>query len=395
MFKMEPRIMIEALRSGVPSKTVGRCFSEARQKTIREVSSHVSAAQRGQSSGMVVKGKYGEGKTHLLQTVAYIADSQNMVVSSVSLSKEAPLDKLHLIYQKLLENTFLPQHWQPGFARELEGMAPNSPEAAEMLSFSSTRLETNKLHFVLRAYLNTDEPDEKFQLLSDLEGDFIAATTLKKIYRRLFGETLRMNVSFSKAKHCGDYLSFMSHLFRQLGYTGWVILFDETELMGRLGKKTRLNAYQNMARFLTPPPSLENTFTLFALSSSYEEDVIEGKREYENLPLCDDPIAVKAVLDTLVRAPQLLPLTRDELASVFSRIRDLHGEAYDWQPLISVEQLMNASMRGGFLLRTRIRAAIEQLDQLYQYGQAGDVEVREVREVRLEEENGESGVSSD
>lgn len=386
MLDMEARHMIEALRSGIPSRAVGRCFSEARPKLLKEVSQRISAAGDGRSSGMVIKGKYGEGKTHLLNTAAGIAESQNMVVSSVSLSKETPMDKPYLIYQKLIANACLPQRKQPGFAQELEKITANSPAGAEMLAFAATQLDTDKLYFVFRSYLSTDDPDEKFQLLSDLEGDFIAVSALKKTYRRIFNQTARLNASFSKTKHCWDYLKFMSHLFVQMGYSGWVILFDETELMGRLGKKARMNAYRNMAYFLTPPRELESAFTLFALSASYEEDVIEGKHEYETLAQYEEQEPMKSVLEALERAPQLLPLTREEISEVFGRIKDLHGRAYGWEPQVTVEALMDASMNEGYLLRTRIRAAIEQLDQLYQYGDAGRTEIGEPDVERLEDD---------
>ncbi len=49
----------------------------------------------GKSSGRIISGKYGEGKTHLLNTVFNIAHANNMVVSVISLSKETPFDKLY------------------------------------------------------------------------------------------------------------------------------------------------------------------------------------------------------------------------------------------------------------------------------------------------------------
>ncbi len=99
MFDMEARHMIEALRSGIPSKAVGRCFSEARLKILKDIFGRISsAAENGKSSGMVITSKYGEGKSHLLNTAASIAESQNMVVSYLSLSKGSPMDKLYLVY---------------------------------------------------------------------------------------------------------------------------------------------------------------------------------------------------------------------------------------------------------------------------------------------------------
>ena len=381
MYDMEARHIVEALRSGIPSRAVGQYFSEARPRIMKEISDRLDAVcDQGRSGGMVISGKYGEGKTHLLNTVFNLAHSNNMVVSYLSLSKETPMDKLYLIYQKVLQNTYLPKRRQPGFMYELEKISANSPIANEMLLYAAKQLETDKLYYLFRSYLNTEDSDEKFLLQSDLEGDFIANAPLKKIYRRIFGQPVKYNVNFTKTKHCRDYFSFMSYLFTQMGYHGWVILLDETELIGRLGKKARLNAYRNMADFLLSARCPERTFSLFALSSSYVEDVIEGKHEYENLEAVypEEPEPARTILNLLEGAPQLLPLTKEEIHEVLRKIQEFHGRAYNWTPALSIETLEEAIQSGGYLLRTRIRAAIEFLDQLYQYGKAGRTTINEL-----------------
>ena len=388
-YDIEARHMIEALRSGVPSRAVGQYFSEARPKIMKEISERLDqVCEQGQSSGMVICGKYGEGKTHLLNTVFSLAHSNEMVVSYLSLSKETPMDKLYLVYQKLIQNTYLPKREQPGFMHEVDKISAKSPIANEMCLYAAKQLETDKLYYLFRSYLNTEDPDEKFLLQADLEGDFVANAPLKKIYRRIFNEPVKYNVNFTKTKHCGDYISFMSHLFTQMGYHGWVILVDETELMGRLGKKARLNAYRNMAKFLMPNQCPESTFSIFALSASYVEDVIEGKHEYENLEevFPEEPEPIRSVLDLLTKAPQLLPLTKEEISEVLCKIQDFHGKAYGWTPNLSAASLAASTQAGGYLLRTKIRAAIEFLDQLYQYGKAGDTTINELGEETFEED---------
>ena len=240
MFDMEARRVIEALRSGIPSRAVGQYFSEARPQLMKEISGRLDrVSESGRPDGMVISGKYGEGKTHLLNTVFHLAHSGNMVVSYLSLGKETPMDKLYLLYQKMMNNTYLPMRRQPGFIQVLEKLTPNSPLAGEMLPYAAKELTTDKLYYLLKAYMSTEDQEEKFLLQADLEGDFIANAPLKQIYKRIFSQTVKFNTTFSKTKHCADYFAFMSHLFAGLGYNGWVILIDEAELMGRLGKKAR------------------------------------------------------------------------------------------------------------------------------------------------------------
>lgn len=388
-FDMESRHIIEALRSGVPSRIVGRCFSDARPKVLRELSERLNdICERQKSSGMIICGKYGEGKTHLLNTVFNMASENNMVVSYLSLSKETPIDKLHMLYPKLMANTYLPKRQQPGFTQVFDTMTAGSRIASEMISYAAGQLETDKLYYLLRACLNTEDAEEKFQLLADLEGDFIANATLRQIYKRIFNQTVKFNVNFSKTKHVRDYFAFMSHFFVQLGYSGWAILIDEGELMGRLSKKGRLNAYRNMAYFLFPQREFESVFTLFAYSASYVEDVVIGKHDFENLEEIHpvEPEPMRSVLNLIVKTPQLAPLTEKEICEILEKIREFHGKAYEWEAKIDTEDLVKASENGGYLLRTRIRAAIELLDQKYQYGDAGKTVIGAVAEGSYGEE---------
>ena len=379
-FDFPSRHMIEALRSGIPSRAVGRYFSEARPKIMQELIHDLDAVRNdGFSGGKVISGKYGEGKTHLLNTVFSLAHANNMVVSLISLSKETPFDKLYHVYKNVVNNTYLPQRMQPGFMQEIEELTSNSPLSNELLLFCAKQLETDRLYYVLRAYLNSDDQDEKYLLQTDLEGDFVPNMQIKQIYRRIFDEKVTFSTNFVKSKHYRDYFAFLSQFFRLSGYSGWVLLFDETELTGRLGKKTRLKAYANMADFLFPQKPFTSMYSLFAISSSYAEDVIESKHEFESLQelyLEDDARPIRQVLDAILNATQLTPLTKDEVREVVLRLVEFHGKAYGWTPSVDMADLMRAMDKGGHLLRTKIRCAIEYLDQLYQYGDAGQSTVR-------------------
>ncbi|MCL2351313.1 MAG: ATP-binding protein [Firmicutes bacterium] len=394
MMDFEARKVIEALRSGVSSRTAGQYFSSARPEITKRISDRLSDIRGagGRSDGMVISGKYGEGKTHLLNTVFNMAQSENMAVSFISLSKETPFDKLHLVYKKLLNNTYLPRRLQPGFLDELSDITPNHPLASEMLAYTAKHLETDKLFFLFRSYLHTEDPDEKYLLLADLEGDFVGNADLKKIYRRIFGEKAAYNVNFTKTRHMNDYFAMLSHLFLQMGYNGWVILFDETELIGRLSRTARLKAYKNMASFLFPSEysRLRATYSIFAITASYAEDVIDAKHEFENLKESaldeKDCEAAEKTLQAICQAKQLQPLTKEEIAGVLEKLKDFYRRAYGWDFDIDMAQVAKITDERGYLLRTKIRSAVECLDQLYQYNQSGDIRIGELGDVSYEED---------
>ena len=384
--------IVEALRSGVPSRAVGAYFTEARPQMQRRVQSRIDDVRdNGRSGGMIFTGRYGEGKTHLLNTIMSIASSENMVVSMVSLGKETPLNRLHILYPKIIANTYLPGARQPGFREQIEGLTAGSSIAGDLLGYTAKTLDTDKLYYMLSAFFHTQEEDDRYAFLQDLEGDFATNALVRKSYRRTSGSTAKFNQNFSKTKHSMDYFYFMSHLFGQLGYNGWIILFDEAELLGRLGKKTRAKCYLEMSRFLKPDPRLERTYSFFAMSSSYTEDVIDKKHEFRNAEeiFAEQPEQLKTVetvLQQIVDAPELAPLSKEEVMRILSEIQSFHGKAYDWTPSVKAETLYRETEAGGYLLRTKIRAAIEFLDQLYQYGEAGSTKITELGAESYEED---------
>ena len=385
--------VIEALRSGVPSRAAGEYFSEARPAMMQKIQSRLEQVhESGHSDGMIFTGRYGEGKTHLLGTVFGMAFAHNMVVSYVSLGKETPVDKPYLLFPKLIANTYLPGAAQPGFRQKLEDLTQGSSISGELLAYAAKELETDKLYFLLKAFLGTQEEEERYAFLADLEGDFTTGQVIKRSYRRITGTAAKFNQNFSKTKHGFDYFYFTSHLFKTLGYGGWVLLFDEAELLGGMGKKTRAKSYVQLQRFLKPSPKLEGVFSLFAFSSSYAEDVIDAKKEFENVEAAfgedkESLTAAKSVLNGILNAPELMPLTREETLQVLLSIQDFHGRAYGWKPEVSADTIYQVSESGGYLLRTRIRSAIEFFDQLYQYGEAGKTKVTELGKETYDEDD--------
>ena len=385
--------VIEALRSGVPSRAAGEYFAEARPAMMQKIQSRLEQVhETGHSDGMIFTGRYGEGKTHLLGTVFGMAFAHNMVVSYVSLGKETPVDRPYLLFPKIIANTYLPGAAQPGFRPKLEDLTQGSSISGELLAYAAKELETDKLYFLLKAFLGTQEEEERYAFLADLEGDFTTGQVIKRSYRRITGTAAKFSQNFSKTKHGFDYFYFTSHLFKTLGYGGWVLLFDEAELLGGMGKKTRAKSYVQLQRFLKPSPKLEGVFSLFAFSSSYAEDVIDAKKEFENAEAVfgedrESLTAAKSVLNGILNAPELMPLTREETLQVLLSIQDFHGRAYGWKPEVSADTIYQVTESGGYLLRTRIRSAIEFFDQLYQYGEAGKTKVTKLGKETYDEDD--------
>jgi hypothetical protein len=296
-----------------------------------------------------------------------------MAVSIVSLSKETPMNNLHQLYQKITQSTYLPNREQPGFEHLIDQLNPES--MIELQLYAAKSLQTDKLYYLLKIFDNTDDPEIRFSLLADLQGDYIANAQLKKIYKDIFSEKITFSANFAKTRHMWDYFDFLNRLFAMSGLSSWVILFDETEQIGRLGRKTRLIAYTNMAKFLYPDKS--KMLSLFTMTSNYATEVIDGKDERNKLNETEgyDNESIEYVLNRIETASELSPLSRNEFFGVLEKIIDFHARALVWQPSVNIEELCEMAWSRGYLLRTKIRAAIEYLDQIFQYGDSGVITV--------------------
>ena len=377
MHDMDARRIIEALRSGVPSRAVGSYFTEARPKLMERMDKELKMTSReGKSHGMIIKGRYGEGKTHLLNTVISMAHAENMVVSMIPLSKEIPMSKLHQVYQRLMQNTYLPNRNQPGFMDQVDARLKDSEFASDLMLFVNTELPRNRIAWLLKAYMKEERIEDKIKMQADFEGDFLSDAAIKKYYRTNYKTPAKFTETFVKTKHTMDYFRFISYLFERMGYKGWVILFDEAELTGRISnKKQRMLAYENMAQFLIDPV-LNSAFSLFAFTASYDDDVIEGKHEFDILEELypDNPEPIQTVLNMILKAPSLIPLSNKEIHDILEGIIELHGHGYGWNPGIDADLLACRISGAGYLLRTKLRAAIEYLDQRFQYGDDSDIQ---------------------
>lgn len=371
----EQRVIVESFRSGVPSRRVASRFPMGRERMLQEVEDQIGNLKGKGSKAFFVKANYGEGKTHLLYAIWDMALREECVVSMTTLSKETPFDKLHRVYPKLIAGTYLPGSSQPGIEQLVADIRSGSREAEEILGFAEQSLHP-KIAIVLRNYIEGPTTDALYPLYQDLAGDFIKTQSLKAIHRLNFQETA--NPGRFTLNDTWDYFLLVDALVRIRGYRGWIILFDEAELIGKLGIGGRARSYANISRFMSREGGLENTLSVFTVATSFYPDLLDRLNDSVKAPewlrareLHDDADRADAVLDALVAAEGLPPLTEEHLVRVMEQIVQAHAEAYGWEPPISGSQLLKRVLEvfpaRDTKLRTRIRAGIQWLDHLMQY----------------------------
>jgi hypothetical protein len=387
--------IIESLRSGISSRTVSRFLSQGREKILDSVNKDLQSIKgSGKSTGRIIRGEYGEGKTHLLYQVLGIALEHQFVVSLLPLSKETPFHRIQTVYGKVMASTYLPGNLLPGFEKSISRIRPDSPECTDLFRFTEKNVHP-KLHYILLNYFHASDPFRQYQLYNDLTGSFVSLKELRLFTR---DHRIRPPIKLTRFRNedVWDYLRFIGYFFRRVGYSGWVILFDEAELIGKLGPLSRGRAYAHMARFLNLDNQnvLLNTYTIFALAGSFYGDILFGREEPKIIP---EKLIAKGRHEEAEKARQtlryiaeesldLVSLEEHDVRVILEKVVHFHGTAYSWHPHIDLEQILLSTK--GNRLRTRIRYTIETLDLAYLYpAEKARTEIKELEEARLNEDD--------
>ncbi len=391
MREFEAVRLVETLRSGVSSRRLSAIFSYGRESLLEVVQRKLEAAAGSNQQSLVLRGDYGEGKTHFLNTVFNLAQESNFAVSILVLGKETPFHRLDLIYPKLTAETYLPGAVEPGLEALLRDLRLGSDLAQEILKFARSELHP-KIACVLENYWQTADPYHANLLYGDLAGDFLPLPQLKSLHRLNFGRTVKLP-KFSAKEHVWDHFRFLAYLIRARGFAGWVIMFDEFELVGTLGIAARGEAYYNLARFLFPgkEKALTSTLTIFSVASGFWPGrlLAERRPDIEEAPkkilAKGEPqkaeVVRRAVNALLQQSLTLEALPVGDVKRVLSAVRDLHARAYGWDPKVNIEAIFEATKHTR--LRTKIRYAIEYLDYKYLYREEPEINFRTLEEIRL------------
>jgi BREX system ATP-binding protein BrxC/D len=169
---------------------------------------------------------------------------------------------------------------------------------------------------------------------------------------------------------------FVSRLITAAGYTGWVLLVDEVELIGRYSWLQRAKSYAELLRWMgkLPGHTTPGLYSLFAIMSNFESYVLEERNDMELVP---GKLRAKGLEDLAKQAERGMRLIQREvmrlkapdmaiIKQTCEKVRTLHAKAYDWRPPpLSVERLGITSMRE-YVKRWITEWDLKRLDPSYQ-----------------------------
>ncbi len=386
--------VVESLRAGIPTRNSTRELPDLRESLTDLIQKDLKKFAKGdRPPGRLAWGPYGQGKTHALTTVEHVALDMGFAVSRVSLNREVSCHHLLNFYGRVASVIRTPDSKLMGLTKAL------SSKKAGDLSRSPIHDDDRYSHplpsIVLEDYFYS-QGEEQDLLYGDLTGNRLSGPELKRIHRGSRGDAFpKFDTNFRATQHGSAYFGMMADAIAMCGYKGWVLLLDEVELVGRLGKMGRLQAYRNLNWLLNwndRPIQRDGDMELFCqnpypiytfgvVASSLRNDVwfsgtttLTAKNDRSQIP----EVAVEKFGDAAGKVmrsffekavsshcPTIKPLETANLITLLERLVTLHGTAYAWDSRLDVSNLVRSV--GSQPIRTHIRATLEALDIAYLY----------------------------
>ena len=374
---LSARRTIEALRSGVPSAHAVALLGslqpdiDARFEQLCVQVRDLPSSGRP-AGGLLVGGGFGTGKSHLLAHLCAIADRQGFVTSAVTVSKEVPLHDVVRVGKAVISGGSV--DGAPGdiIERLAETVDTSGPAWAELRRHTHTASRIDSRFAVSVAlYQRPGTPEELNEhLIRFWAGEPLHLPTVRRTLKTL---GLAASYHFERVTDrelWAQRIGFMARLARAAGHPGWIVTFDEAELIGRYPARQRALSYAELGRWLRRR-SADPTAPLgsvVAITDDYEAAILEGKDD-RRLPAMlrsrmgpDDQVTAGAA-ETGIKAIQrdLLILEapgQSDLDAIQDRLRSLHDTAYTWQ----APQAAGLPPRTTTRLRQHIRAWINQWD---------------------------------
>ena len=391
---LTPRRAIEALRAGVPNRDAVRHLGtdqRAVEKRFVDDLSQVGAEGRGgrQLAGLLIGGDFGAGKSHLLEWLQHVALEQNFAVSKVVISKEAPLSQPHRIFRTAMHSLRLPKI-VGGIEEVALRIRADSASYADMYQRIQAQDAQSRFDPLFQASLLVHERVQDAEIRSKMvafwRGEKLDLAETRRSLKAL-GHPMQL-----KQRRIADLalprFRFVAELLAGAGYSGWVLLLDELELVAAFSLRARAQSYATLARLLgyAPGDAVPGLYTVAAGTHDLTSVLFEDRRDQEKIPqrLADRmPELMPAVLAgmDLLRpssSAQIDLVSQDEAALLrtYEKIRDLYETAYGWTPPDGRPEFSERSVRMRQYVRRWItRWDLMRLDPEYQ----PDIETRDYR----------------
>jgi hypothetical protein len=378
------RRAVEALRSGVPSWDAvavlgsGQPAAEDRFTAALERMSEPGRSQEP-SAGLLLGGGFGAGKSHLLTHLGHLAMSAGFVVSTVVISKETPLHDPVKTFRAAIASALDPGRAHGVLADSAASLDPDTPRYAELSRWVNSPVSglderfaaTLLCHERLRGGEVPGSDETVDALVRFWGGEPLRMTDLRRTLTSVNAAGLYNFTPIAAAELARQRFRFVARLLRAAGQAGWVILFDEVELIGRYSVLQRGRSYAELGRWLGSASADADTplVAVLAMTDDFEAAVLAGKDDRSQIPAklrakqspqWDETCELAEAGMRHIERDMLLLESPDaaELDRTYTALRQLHADAFDWVPpdVAGLERL------GATRMRQYVRAWINEWD---------------------------------
>ena len=364
---VERRRALEALRAGVPNRdavTVLGSMQQGVEDRFSQLIGAVRSLPEGPApGGMLIGGGFGTGKSHVLEHLAHVGLSAGFVVSKVVISKETPLHDPAKVYRAAIDAAMVPG--RPGSAIDeiAAGLEFDSLGYRELYRWAHQEDAPVDSRFAATLFLHEyGRGDEEFadRIVRFWGGDPLPVADLRRRLKEAGAAATYRLAAIKERDLSRQRFRFVSRLMQAAGHGGWVVLLDEAELIGRYTALQRAKSYAEIARWVRgdrddPAAPIVGVATTV---DDFETQVLVGKNDIDLIPkrlrakgtVEDELLAGQAEAGMRIierDQVQLHPPGREELDRTYAQLKQIHSEAYGWDPpdVSGLERLPSNRMR--------------------------------------------------
>lgn len=391
--------LINSLKGGVVPRVGLQYVTVGRAPEIDALLRDVEIITDDGASFRFIMGKYGSGKSFLLQTIRNYVMARNFVVVDADLSPDRRLQGTRgqglATYKELIRNmstktkpeggalSLILDRWISNVQQEVMAesqLGMTDPTLTKLVEkkISSVIYSLNEmvhgfdfarlLTLYYQAHIGGDD-ETKAKVLKWFRGEYNTKTEAR--------QELGVNIVITDDDWY-EYLKIFAAFLKQAGYNGMLVLIDEL-----------VNIYK-IPNAITRQYNYEKILTMY-------NDAMQGKAQHIGFILCGTPQcmedprrgvysyeALRSRLaeghfsgehkDLLSPVIRLLPLTNEEMLVLIEKLADIHAGLYEYQQIVTQQDMVDFievefSRIGAdthITPREVIRDFIEVLDIIYQ-----------------------------
>lgn len=347
------RRALEALRNGVPNKSAVSALGSNQQEAENAFSQRLSDVQGfsdegKQVPGLLIAGGFGTGKSHSLDYFEHLAVSRNFVCSRVVISKETPLYDPAKVYLAAIDGAVVPGLSGEAIREIALRLQPKGPKYAKFFEWANSPGSGLSQLFMatllLHERLNND-PELVDQITNFWSGEPLSISRVRQGLKQINCSTAYSLKPIKVKDLALQRFTFASRLILAAGYSGWVLLIDEVELIGRYSLLQRGRSYAELARWmgrvegenypgLTAVAAITDDFGLAVLQEKSDRDRVGSRLRGKET---DEYTSLAGRAETGMRIIERETLTlkapdESDLSDTYTRLKEIHRKAYGWDP---------------------------------------------------------------